>query len=436
MILLFIHQNFPGQYKHLVRRYAETPGCRVVFVTQQNSNHMAGVEKVVYDPALPADAHCHPLSHDFDRAVRTGLAVAEACRGLLRRGLSPDLVVGHNGWGEMLFVKDVFPTAPILSYFEFYYHADGADVGFDPEFGADGVDPLRLRARNAVNLLGFDAADWGNTPTAWQRSVHPPEFRSRLTVLHEGVDTDLLQPDPAAWLGLEREGVRLDADSEVVTYCARNLEPYRGFHIFMRAAAKILRRRPRARIVVAGGDEVSYGMPPAGAPSYRALLMNELGGALDVSRVHFVGRLAYQDYVRLLQISAAHVYLTYPFVLSWSFLEAMACGCALVGSDTPPVAEVLEHGRNGLLVDFFSPDAVAEAVEALLDDRRGAAALRGEARARMVAGFDLRRRQLPRWAALFEDLLNQRRPAIFPQDEGAPPGPVGGAPRAAASSRP
>ncbi len=419
MILLFIHQNFPAQYKHLVRRYAATPGCRVLFVTQQNANQIPGVEKIVYEPGIPATTGSHPLAADFDRAVRTGLAVADVCRGLSRDGIRPDLVVGHNGWGETLFVKDVFPDVPVLSYFEFYYHAEGADVGFDPEFGGAAVDPLRLRARNAVNLLGFDAADWGNTPTRWQRSVHPPEFRSRLTVLHEGVDTQALQPDPTAWLGLERDGVRLEPGAEVVTYVARNLEPYRGFHIFMRAAARLLRRRPRTRVVIVGGDEVSYGIAADGAPSYRELMLRELGAELDLARVHFVGRLAYPDYVRLLQISAAHVYLTYPFVLSWSFIEALSCGCAIVGSNTAPVAEVLAHERNGLLVDFFSPDAVADAVDRLLEDRAGAGRLRAAARATAVERFDLNRRQLPRWDTLFDDMVNHRRPRLFPQEEAA-----------------
>jgi glycosyltransferase involved in cell wall biosynthesis len=423
MVILFIHQNFPGQYKHLVRHFADKPDWRVLFLTQSRTNAMSGVERIVYDPALPQTLDCHPFTVDFDRAVRIGLAVADACRKLKADGLRPDIICGHNGWGEMLFVKDVFPDAPILSYFEFYYHAQGVDVDFDPEFASGLIDPLRLRTRNAVNLLGFDAADWGNTPTLWQRAVHPPELRSRLTVLHEGVDTQALRPDPSAWLLLQREGVRLGWGDEVVTYVARNLEPYRGFHTFMRASAEILRRRPRAHIVVVGGDDVSYGNPPASGLSHRETMLQELGSRLDLSRLHFLGKIAYDAYVKLLQISAVHVYLTYPFVLSWSFLEAMACGCAVIGSDTPPVMEVLRDRENGLAVDFFNPIAIADKVDALLDDRSGAASLRRAARDTAVQAFDLKSRQLPLWERLIEDLLERRRPALTPGAPDAVPEP-------------
>jgi len=417
MVILFIHQNFPGQYKHLIRHFAEKPDCRVLFVTQSKGHLTNGVERIVYDPALPQSLDCHPFTVEFDGAVRTGLAVADVCRKLKADGVRPDVICGHNGWGEMLFVKDVFPDAPILSYFEFYYHAQGVDVDFDPEFAQERIDPLRLRTRNAVHLLGFDAADWGNTPTLWQRAVHPPELRSRLTVLHEGLDTQALRPDPSAWLLLRREGVRLGWGDEVVTYVARNLEPYRGFHIFMRASAEILRRRPRAHIVVVGGDEVSYGNPPASGRTYRETLLWELGPKLDLSRLHFLGRIPYDAYVKLLQVSAVHVYLTYPFVLSWSFLEAMACGCAVIGSDTPPVTEVLRDQENGLAVDFFNPIAIADKVDAVLDDLPRAATLRQAARDTAVRSFDLKSRQLPLWERLIDDLIERRRPSLMP---GAP----------------
>ena len=414
MIVVFVHQNFPGQYKHLARHFASKPDTRVLFITQSASGEIPGVEKIVYEPAIPESLNCHPYTVEFDRSVRAGLAVADVLRRLKREGLRPDVICGHNGWGEMLFVKDVFPDVPVLSYFEFYYHALGVDVGFDPEFSSEATDPLRLRTRNAVNLLGFDAADWGNTPTRWQRSVHPPELRSRLTVIHEGVDTDAIRPDPTAWLQLGRDGVVLDRQSEVVTYVARNLEPYRGFHIFMRAAARVLKHRPQARVVVVGGDEISYGLPLPDGRSYRDHALRELGAELDISRVHFLGRVPYDTYLKLLQVSSAHVYLTYPFVLSWSFIEALSVGCAIVGSATPPVQEVVRHGENGLLADFFSVDAVADAVEALLDRRDLAAELGEAARRTAIEGYDLHSRQLPLWDALIGNLIAGRRPALLP----------------------
>jgi glycosyltransferase involved in cell wall biosynthesis len=415
MILLFIHQNFPAQYKHLVQHYSGRPEHRVIFITQsKRGSEAVGFEMVVYEPEASTGSGCHPLAAGFDGAVRNGVAVADVCRRLAAEGVKPDIICGHNGWGEMLFVKDVFPDTPMLSYFEFYYHAHGVDVDFDPEFTSMAVDPLGVRSRNAVNLLGFDAADWGNTPTLWQRQVHPPEFRQRLSVIHEGVDTQMVKPDPSAWLYLQRDGVALNRDSEVVTYVARNLEPYRGFPTLMRAAGEILRRRPQAHLVIVGGDEISYGSALPGGVSFREKMVEEVAQDLDFTRIHFLGRVAYDTYLRLLQVSSVHVYLTYPFVLSWSFIEALAAGCAIVGSATPPVEEVLREGENGLMVDFFSPAALADAVVRLLEDRPLARRLGAAARALAVSRYDLQSRQLPLWDALIEDLVAGRRPALTP----------------------
>lgn len=413
MNFLFIHQNFPGQYRHLIRHLADQPEHAVWCVTQPNDNAMRGVTKIVYRPESPGSLNCHPFTIDFDLAVRNGMAVAEVCRGLRDRGLRPDIIIGHNGWGEMLFVKDMFPDVPVLMYFEFYYHARDADVGFDPEHPGQALDALRLRAKNAVNLLGMDVADWGNAPTHWQRSVHPPELRGRISVVHEGVDTGRIRPDEQAYLALGHRNIVITAADEVVTYVARNLEPYRGFHIFMRAAREILRRRPRARILVVGGDGVSYGAPPPLGETYRALALREFGPDVNLSRVHFLGQIPHEHYLRVLQVSSAHVYLTYPFVLSWSFIEAMAAGCAIVGSATPPVLEVLEDGRNGLLVDFFSPGAIADRVDEILDHPSRMAHLRHAVRQDAVRRFDLATVTLPRWLELIADLTSGCRPSLY-----------------------
>jgi glycosyltransferase involved in cell wall biosynthesis len=411
MKVLFLHQNFPAQYRHLVRRLANGPENEVYFITQANANAMQGVTKIVYQPVLPAQSTCHPFSLDVDRAIRTGLAAAEACRALRARGIRPDIVIGHNGWGETLFVKDVFPDAPLLSYFEFFYHAHGVDLDFDPEFISVFGDPARLRTRNAVNLMGFNAADWGHTATSWQRSLYPADMRRRITAIHEGVDTTRAKPYPDAWLALPGHHRKLTRDDEVITYVARNLEPYRGFHVFMRALPEILRRRPRAHVIVVGGDGVSYGTPPPIGASYREWLQHELRDSLDWARVHFLGQLPYETYLRVLQVSSAHVYLTYPFVLSWSFAEALACGCLVIGSKTPPVLEVLRDRVNGLLVDFFSACELADRVDEVFDQPDRLQALRDRARQTAVRRFDLTTLQLPKWERLVDDLVNGRRPA-------------------------
>lgn len=413
MIYVFIHQNFPGQYRHLIRYLADQPGNSVYCITQPNQNAMRGVVKVVYEPAPATALNCHPFTIDFDLAVRNGMAVVSACRELENRGIRPDIIIGHNGWGEMLFVKDIYPDVPVLLYFEFYYHAQNVDVGFDPEYPSQPNDAYRLRTKNAVNLLSTDVADWGNAPTRWQRSVHPPEIRPRISVVHEGVDTNAVTPDPDAYLHLKRDNITLTRADEVVTYVARNLEPYRGFHIFMRAAREILRRRPKTRILIVGGDSVSYGAPAPAGTTYRSLALRELGQDFDLSRIHFLGQIAYEHYLNLLQVSSAHVYLTYPFVLSWSFIEAMAAGCVMIGSSTPPVLEVLEDGVNGLAVDFFSPRAIADRVDEVLDHPTRMEHLRIAARRTAVEGFDLQTRTLPKWLRLIDDLIAGRRPDLY-----------------------
>jgi glycosyltransferase involved in cell wall biosynthesis len=414
MNYLFIHQNFPAQYRHVVRELADRPGNQVYFITQPNENVMPGIHKITYPKDPRGAINCHAFAAEIERAIHTGATVAEVCRSLKSEGFRPDLIVGHSGWGETLFVKDVFPDVPLLANFEFYYYAQGVDVGFDPEFISIFNEPSRLRARNGINLLAFQAADWGHSATQWQRGLNPAEMQARISVLHEGVDTNIARPKANARFKLPLSGRILTRDDEVITYVARNLEPYRGFHIFMRSLPQLLRTRKNAQIVIVGGDGVSYGAPPPPRSTFREMMLRELGSELDLERVHFLGMLDYDAYLSLLQVSAVHVYLTYPFVLSWSLIEAMACGCLIIGSATPPVLEVLRDGSNGLTVDFFAYSQLAEKIDAALGQPEQMQTLRRAARRTAVTKFDLQTVLLPRWTALFDDLIAGRRPAAVP----------------------
>lgn len=412
MIYLFVHQNFPGQYYHVIRMLAERPGNTVYFISQPNKNTLPGIHKINYTVHQPKQLNCHPLTAGIDRGIRTGSAVAEVCRMLKSQGVQPDLIVGHCGWGETLFIKDVFPETPLLAYFEFYHQQSGADLNFDPEFSSVFNTSSRVRTGNAINLMAFESADWGHTPTRWQHSLHPADMRKRITMLHEGVDTGIVKPDPDVRLLLPGTRVTLTRQDEVITYVARNLEPYRGFHTFMRALPEIQKRRPQAQIVVVGGDGVSYGAAAAPRSTYRQFMLEEVGHQLDLERIHFLGQIEYDSYLKVLQLSSAHVYLTYPFVLSWSCIEAMAAGCLVIGSRTAPVQEVIQHGVNGLLVDFFKPQQLAETVDRALRHKDGMQKLRTAARKSAVAGFDLKSKILPQWSALLKDLTGGRRPKL------------------------
>jgi len=381
--LLFVHQNFPGQYRHLAAHYAAQPGNQVVAVGQK-SNLM----KLARVPGVTT------LGYDFEGkdSVARGQKVAAGALDLRKAGFRPDVIFGHIGWGEAIFLKDIFPEARLLLYCEFFYRSRGADLGFDPEFPATASKVLRLRVMNAPLLMSLEASDWGLAPTQWQAQQFPEPYKPRISVIHDGIDTD----------ALKRKSI--DPEDELITYVSRNLEPYRGFHVFMRAIPEIQRRRPKARIVIVGGDEVSYSPRLAAGDSYRLRLLKELENKIDLSRVHFTGRIPYGEYVSLLQRSSVHVYLTYPFVLSWSLLEAMAAGCAVVGSRTPPVQEVIEDGKNGYLVDFFSTQALADRIDGVLsNDQR---LVRANARQTIVDRFDLKRVCLPAQQRLVERLAD------------------------------
>ncbi len=410
MRYLFIHRNAPGQYKHIIRTLAANPANEVVVVSQFNDREIPGVRRVAYTPAPQGDARPHHWLRTADEAMRFGQGALAEVKKLKASGFTPDLMVGHNAWGETLFLKDVWPDAPLLSYFEFFYAARGADTGFDPEFPASLDDYPRTRMMNTVNLLGLDAADWGHAPTFWQRDRFPALHRPRISVIHEGIDTKAIRPNPNRVLRLPDNGGDVRFGDEIITFVSRSLEPYRGFHVFMRALPEILRRRPKARVLVVGNDDVSYGARLADGRCFREALIAEQGGRIDLSRVHFLGWVPYEVHLAILQVSAVHVYLTYPFVLSWSMLEAMASGCCVVGSATPPVMEVIRDGENGLLTDFFSQKGLADRIDQALDVPGLADRLRARARQTIVERYDLETVCLPRFLRLFDDLVAGRPP--------------------------
>lgn len=383
------------------------PGNRVVALGEQvnvsRRERLPGVQTLTYASAAATSPATHTYLREYEGAVRRGQQVARSLVALRAGGFVPDVVCAHPGWGEALFVKEVFPATPLLGYCEFFYRALGADVGFDPEYPATLDQRCRVRVKNSALLLSLEAADAGMAPTAWQRRQFPAELQSRITVLHDGIDTGRVCQDANARLRLP-DGRELTRADEVITFVARNLEPYRGFHVFLRMLPALLARRRAARVVIVGGDEVSYGVPAPQGKTYRQWLLAQLGDALDVSRLHFLGRVAYADFLSVLRVSSAHVYLTYPFVLSWSMLEAMAAGCLVIGSRTAPVQEVIEDGVNGWLCDFFDQagwvDRIADALAAgaKLDPVRAAA------RQTILERYDLSRICLPGQLALVQSL--------------------------------
>lgn len=405
MDVLFIHPNFPGQFRRVAAALAREPGLKVVGMG--DASWMKGVvpldnvPTIAYEAPGANSAQLHPWSKRFDEAVRRGQQVMQTLSGHKAQGFEPDVILAHPGWGDAFFLRDFFPGARVIGLFEYFYQARGADVGFDPEFPARLDDIFRLRALNATQLVALDACDAGFCPTQWQRSRFPEVWQSRLQVLHEGVDTRAVAPHAQARLQLA-DGHVLNAGDEVLTFVSRHLEPYRGYHVFLRALPAILKARPHCHVVIVGADGVAYGRPPESGTSYRQQYWDEVKGQLDTQRVHFTGVLPYADYLTVLQVSRLHVYLTYPFILSWSMLEAMAAGCLVLGSATPPVQEVITDGHNGLLFAFHNPQALAAKAISALRHPADYQAIRMAARQTIVDRYDFDTVSLPAYKRLLE----------------------------------
>jgi glycosyltransferase involved in cell wall biosynthesis len=402
--LLFVHQNFPGQFLHLAPEM-QRRGHDVRAIADAANPKPSPVPVLGYTHRVTKpDRAATRLGRTYTEMADRGVTVARFAQGMRDKGYVPDVIYGHSGWGETLFLKEVWPEAKLLVFAEFYYRGRGADTGFDPETQTRGFDQaLIAQGRAAYLAQALAHADLGLSPTRWQASTHPPALRRTIRVIFDGVDCNRLTPNPAARFALP-DGQVLTPGDEVLTFVSRSLEPYRGFHTFLRALPAVLSARPNARVVIVGDEGgVSYGHMPEGGGTWKDLLLREVQGQLDLSRVHFIGRVPYDRLVDLFHVSRAHAYLTYPFVLSWSMVEAMAAGVVLVGSRTPPVEELVTDGVTGRLVDFFDVPGWSAALTDALARPEAHLPLRAAARALALERYDLRRVCLPQQV----DLLGQ-----------------------------
>jgi len=404
---LFIHQNFPGQYRHLAPAIARRKGARVIGLGERDNPCPSGVQHLRYAAPEGAGEKTHRYLRPVEAAIRRGQQVARALVTLKQKGFVPDIICCHPGWGEGLFLRDVFPEARLLLYCEYYYRSSGGDVGFDPAQEVTLDEMARVRVLNMTQLQSLEATDWAVSPTLWQRSRYPRFLQDRISVVHEGVDATFATPEGPGTVKLP-DGHTVTRGDEVLTFVSRNLEPYRGFDVFMRALPEILARRPQAHAVIVGGEERGYGRMPADGRSWKAVMLEEVGARLDMARVHFTGRIPHEGLVALFRITRAHIYYTYPFVLSWSLIEAMGCEAPIIGSDTAPLAEVLRDGENGILLPFFDHQRLAEAVVDALADPARYVPLRKAARRTVLERFDLHAVCLPRQIALFDAVLKGR----------------------------
>lgn len=368
MKILFIHQNFPAQFRYLAKHLVKTGKHELLALKQPPNAKFDGVGVASYKFLREPEVNTHPLLKEMEAKVLRGEAVADAAQRLKAKGYTPDVIVVHPGWGETLFIKDVWPEVKLICYFEYYYSATGQDFDFDPEFPESTLAGLaRLRLKNTTMQHALEVADAGWSPTKWQQKTYPKWARSKIEVIHEGIDTDYFKPNAKASFNIANKNITLTRQDEVITYAARALEPVRGFHVFMRALPDLLAQRSNAHVVIMGHEKTSYGLEPEGNSSWLEKMLAEVGTDIDPNRVHVVGFLPKDQYRAVMQVSKAHVYLTYPFILSWSLLEAMASGAPIVASNTDPIKEFIKDGKTGALFDFFDTNDLIEAVIKQLD---------------------------------------------------------------------
>jgi len=393
--ILFVHCNYPAQFRHLSLHLAQDKAHEIRFLAQNREWTAESHPDVqLHRYTLGRDAQgelCHPYLRRFESSVLHGQAALREAMRMRQSGYIPDLIIGHSGFGNTLYLKEVWPEARFLGYFEWFYRSRGSDVGFGSKQGPSPDTSLRVHTYNAPIVMDLAVADGALCPTQWQASQFPSAMRDKLDVIFDGVDTELIHPakPEVRNAALKLRDVEIKADVPLVTYVTRCFEPYRGWPQVAEGLALLLQRNPRVHVLLVGSDDVAYGSKRGDGQSWRAWALEQW--PMDPSRVYQLPALQYAEYLQVLQRSWVHVYWSVPFILSWSLMEAMASGCCLVASSTPPVREMIQSGKQGMLVDFFDPDSLAQQVDSLVDDAHRRMQLGVKARETIVeGGYDLR----------------------------------------------
>jgi len=384
--VLFVHNNFPAQFRDLAQTLMAR-GASCAAIGAHTSPGIPGLQQARYKLGRGTTPGIFSLAVRAEADLIRARASLKAARYLEETGFEPQVIVGHPGWGETLFLDEVWPKARRVMFSEFFYHAHGVDVGFDTEFSTPTEETaLIAKGKNAVMTLALAEADAIVAPTPFQASVLPPVFASRVRIIHEGVDTDAIRPGPAEPFALD-DGRVIRPGTPVITHINNNMEPLRGLHIFARALPAVLEAVPDAQVIVIGKPTKSgYGGTAPDDLTWQDICLR--GVELDPQRVHFLGKVEHARMLAALRLSTAHVYYTYPFVLSWSLSEAMASGCYVIGSDTAPLHDAIEDGVSGRLLPFFDADALSQALIAACRDPAASAPMREAARAAAVAKFN------------------------------------------------
>jgi len=390
--LLFIHPNFPGQFKALLSDLVKVENVEIAFITRHQTAQMSGVEIQRYQlpkkPDIGKDTTVVNETYKYLRRTNSNLletheVTTAALQLKQNKEFIPHAVIGHIGWAGTLFMKDVFPETKIIGYCEWFFREQTSW----PHFCGESLkieQQVSIRMQNVSAMLCLENMDVGVSPMIWQRSVHPEEYQKHIEVIHEGIDTTVCRPQERSRLSVAN--LDLDESTKIVTFISRSLEPARGFFTFMAAVEKICQQDEKVQFVIVGRERSAYSDSTGDGPSYKQQALDKY--QCDWSRVHFTGKVSYEDYLNILRNSSVHVYLSAPLFLSWSLLEAMSSGCAIVSSDNAPVNEVIENDVTGKLVNFFDEKALADQVINLLNDQQEARRLGSAARQLVVEKYE------------------------------------------------
>lgn len=384
MHVLFVHQNFPAQFGQIANHLVRKHGWQCTFASR-HAGEIDGINRVIYEPKSGARSETNFCSRTFENQVWHSTALFDALRD--RPDVKPDLIVGHSGMVSTLYLRELYDV-PIINYFEFFYRTRDSDIDFRVDLPSSDLPTLlRARTRNAMLLLDLENCDAGYAPTQFQQSQLPQEFRPKVRTIFDGIDTDFWQPieQPVRRVGQ----IGIPSDHRVLTYVSRGMESMRGFDLFMQIADRVCKQRQDVTVLVIGEDRIAYGGDArfTQGKTFKQWCLDQ--NDFDLSRIHFVGRVRPSELVNVFSLSDAHLYLTVPFTLSWSLFNAMSCGALAIGSETAPVAELIENGKNGLLVDFFETDRWVDQVLQVLDDPAAYDPLRQAARQTILDSYTL-----------------------------------------------
>ncbi|MBY0587869.1 glycosyltransferase [bacterium] len=407
MHVLFVHQNFPAQFGHIASYLVRNHGFECTFVSERPPGNEGGIRRLQYKLHGGATKSTHYCSRSFENFIWHSHGVYETMKA--NPDVRPDLIVGHSGFGSTLFLADLY-QCPIVNYFEYYYRSTQSDMDFRKEFPTTELDRLRVRGRNAMLLSDLENCDAGYSPTRWQRSLFPATYRDKIETIFDGIDTTLWKPRREGETLETLGGQTLPKGKKIVTYVSRGFESMRGFDIFMKIAKRIYQDRSDVHFVCVGSDRVCYGGDNRHiqASSFREHVLSQ--DSYDLSRFLFTGMLPTRDLAMLLAHSDLHIYLTVPFVLSWSLMDSLASGCTVLASATPPVQEMIEPGVNGLLADFYDVDSFVRQAHEVLNDPASYRSL-GQRGVEMVERDYSLTQVLPRMLGLYDRVIKRGRPS-------------------------